>query len=165
MRRSARWALRLAAVAGVLLGAAYMIFFITVGSGVIRDGVRKFGDASALSARGRTAVGTVISKQTLRGAPGGNVQKMTVRFTAADGNEHEMWANGDDRVGTRIRVLYDSADPDVAVTESPTTRRIYAGVFVLLGVVMIIGPPGLVLKIFLEIVLNRRRHRRTAPAA
>ncbi|GAB3962723.1 hypothetical protein GCM10029978_018790 [Actinoallomurus acanthiterrae] len=156
MRRSARWSLPLASVVVKLLGVAVAVFFITIGSGVIRDGVRELSDDSALSARGRTAVGTVISKQTLHAAPGSTVTKMTVRFTAADGTQHEMWANGDKPVGARVRIRYDSAHPEVAVSESLILRSFFAGVMILAGIVLILGPPGLILKLFLESFQARR---------
>jgi hypothetical protein len=155
MRRSARWSLPLASVVVKLLGVAIAVFIITLGSGIIGHGVRELSDDSALSTRGRTAVGTVISKQTLH-AGSTAIRKMIVRFTAADGTQHEMLANGDKPVGARVRIRYDSAHPEVAVSESLILRSFFAVVMTFSGIVLILGPPGLILKLFLESFQARR---------
>lgn len=166
MRRSARWAVRLAVVVAGLLGAALIAVFVSVGSTVIRYGVHELGDDSALAARGRTAVGTVLSRRTIHTSPlGGDVEKMIVRFTATDGTPHEVSVNGHDPVGSRVRIHYDPAHPDAAVTEPVAGRRFLAGALILVGVVAILGPPGLILKLSAEMVLDHRRNRRKAAAA
>ena len=165
MRRSARWALRPVVVGVGLLAVVGIVVLIMAGIAVVRAGAREFGTASALSERGRTAVGTVISKQILKGPPHtGETDLIRIRFTADDGDQHVVRVEGDRRVGARIRVLYDPADPHVAVTESLTTRRFRAVGRILVGVAIILSPLG----IFGTVIANaigRWRKRRTAPAA
>ncbi|WP_433175772.1 hypothetical protein [Actinoallomurus sp. CA-150999] len=55
-----------------------------------------------------------------------DIKPMKVRFTAADGTVHVVGVDGDHHVGAQVRVLYDPAHPDVAVTQSLTKRHFWA---------------------------------------
>ncbi|GAA4637423.1 hypothetical protein GCM10023196_091180 [Actinoallomurus vinaceus] len=162
MRRSTKWALRLATVAAGLLGVAFAVVLVVEGIGVVHRGARAYGDASALNRHGRTAVATVVSKRVRGDAPiATDIKPMKVRFTAADGTEHVVGVNGDHRVGARIHILYDPADPDVAVTESLTTRHFWAAGKMVLGVVLALCPLFVTAGAIAH-VLDRRTSRRNA---
>ncbi|MEV0405715.1 DUF3592 domain-containing protein [Actinoallomurus sp. NPDC050550] len=165
MRQSTKWTLRLAAIPAGLLGVAFAVFVITGAIGIVRSGSRAYDDASALNRHGRTAVATVISKRVRGDEPiATDIKPMKVRFTAADGTEHVVGVDGDHHVGARIRVRYDPADPDVAVTESLTKRHFYA-VWKMVGGVVLALCPLFIAAGAVAYVIDRRMSRRTAPAS
>ncbi|GAB3962726.1 hypothetical protein GCM10029978_018800 [Actinoallomurus acanthiterrae] len=165
MRRSTKWALWLAAIPAGLLAVASAVFVITGAIGIVRSGSRAYDDASALNRHGRTAVATVVAKQVRGHMPiVTDAKPMKVRFTAADGTVHVVGVGGDHHVGAQIRVLYDPADPDVAVTESLTKRHFLAVWKMVGGVVLALCPLFMVAGAVAH-VIDRRMSRRTAPAS
>ncbi|TDC44356.1 hypothetical protein E1281_34285 [Actinomadura sp. KC345] len=118
----ARWLL-VVVVCGA--GAVIALCVPIIGFTMLGDGVDEMRDASALGDRGRYTVGTVQDTRVESDGPTtGYDHHILVRFTASDRSRHDVWADGDRRVGAGVRVLYDPRDPETATTGSVAGKRV-----------------------------------------
>jgi hypothetical protein len=140
--------------------AAVLPLFVLAGGGAVVKGTDMLRDASAVSAGGKAAVGSVVARSSVSGGgPGtGDIEKMTVEYTV-DGTRYRTRVTGDDPVGSDVRVRYDPADPGSPIVSSPDEHRIFAVLGILIGLALILGPSGLTAKLAREVWRDRKKPR------
>ncbi|MFC5187536.1 DUF3592 domain-containing protein [Actinomadura harenae] len=130
----------------VVLGAvvvALAVVLIVIGVGVVSHGVDGMTGASSLRS---TADGTVLAHWRENESRGGRIDRIQVRFTAADGTSHEFTESGRAKAGDRIRVHYKAGNPGDASVHSATGNRAMAGLGVLIGLAMVVCMLGVLLR-------------------
>lgn len=138
--------------------SAVVILLAALGIRAVAQGVEGLEQISTLDKRGQETAATVVSTSSVMSTPGQRTPKMTVRFTAADGQVHRIRITGNEPVGTTVRLRYDPHDPTNVAT-SLTMQRTWAIALTVVGVALVFGPSSLAARLGVQALAQRRcRH-------
>ncbi|TMR89592.1 DUF3592 domain-containing protein [Nonomuraea basaltis] len=116
--------------------------FVLLGVVMVGSGWSMLDEASDLSGHGRSTTGVVVSREWVTSGMG-STPKIDVSFVAFDGTRHVVRHTGDERVGARIKVLYDPANPDKSSVEPVASQRGLGVFLIVCGVIFTVGTPCL----------------------
>lgn len=130
---------------GLVLGAGlFLAFGVGIAGIFVLVGMEVVRESSTLADRGRSTTGTVLDSRTVTttDSDGGTTTTHEVLvefgaaaevrpgFGAADDVRHRFWTAGRHPVGSTVPVVYDPADPTLAITHSAGSHRT-AGIIVI----------------------------------